>query len=52
MQEHTDRCWIDGEWAGLVSPEVAECFKKTRTAYMAAYFYPMATWDGSNRWRG
>ncbi|MER5784289.1 terpene synthase family protein [Streptomyces mobaraensis] len=45
MQEYTDRVWIDGECAGFVPPDIAERFKKTRTAYMASYFYPMATWE-------
>ncbi|MET9644793.1 terpene synthase family protein [Streptomyces syringium] len=45
MQEYTDHVWIDGEWAQFVPPEIADRFKKTRTAYMTSYFYPMATWE-------
>jgi Terpene synthase family 2, C-terminal metal binding len=45
IQEHTDRAWIDGEWAGFVSPAVAKKFKAVRTGYMTSYFFPMATWD-------
>ncbi|MEU5129831.1 terpene synthase family protein [Streptomyces mobaraensis] len=45
MQEHTDRVWIDGECAGLVPPDIAERSKKTRAAYVASYFYPVATWE-------
>jgi hypothetical protein len=45
IQEHTDRAWIDGEWAGFVSPAVAKKFKAVRTGYMTSYFFPMATWE-------
>ncbi|EME96778.1 terpene synthase [Streptomyces mobaraensis NBRC 13819 = DSM 40847] len=45
LQEHTDRAWIDGEWAGIVPPEIAEGFKKVKTAYMTAFFFPSATWE-------
>ena len=45
IQEHTNRCWIDGEWKGFVPSGVAEKFKKVQTGYMTSYFFPMATWD-------
>jgi hypothetical protein len=45
MQELTDQAWIDGEWRGFVPPDVAIRFKKVRTAYMTAYFFPAATWE-------
>ncbi|MBB6174797.1 hypothetical protein HNR23_004857 [Nocardiopsis mwathae] len=45
MQEHTERHWIDGECRGFVAPDIAEGFKRARTAYMTSYFFPMATWE-------
>jgi Terpene synthase family 2, C-terminal metal binding len=45
MQQHTDTEWIDGELRDFVPGSVAEMYKRTRTAYMTAYWYPTATWD-------
>ncbi|MBB6174679.1 hypothetical protein HNR23_004739 [Nocardiopsis mwathae] len=45
IQEPTDRHWIDDDCRGLVASDIADGFKRSRTTYTPACFFPMATWE-------
>lgn len=45
LQEITEKEWIDGEYLGLYenNPEVRKKYKKTKTAHIAAQWFPTAS---------
>lgn len=45
LQEITDHQWIDGEYLSLYkdNPELRKKYKKTKTAHIAAHFFPTAS---------
>jgi len=47
LQEITDDQWIDGEylWIYKNNPELRKKYKKTKTAHIAAYFSPIASFE-------
>ena len=41
IQEHTDKQWIDGELRSLLPEAARENYKRVRTGYMAARWWPL-----------